>query len=475
MGVGTAPFARSVRVLIVDDDASMAEILRSSLSIIPASTCEIALNGFDGMQAVSRESFDVVVADVRMPGMDGFELLDSLRRQDPTLPVILVTANDQGTDAAFAAKLGAFEFLRKPLDLGTFRKTVQRALLERVESGTHPSSFERGVTPQPSSRSVGRALLGSAPSILTMLDSIERVAQSSAPVLVAGETGTGKDLVATLVHEKGQRRHKPFVAVNTTAIPATLLESELFGHVRGAFTGATQARRGLLVEADGGTLFLDEIGDMPLELQGTLLRVIETGEVRAVGSDRSRRVDVRIIAATHRHLPTLVSSGQFREDLYYRLNVLAIHVPSLRERRGDIPVLAQHFIDLARTRMPNARVTTLSPEALETLVRAPWPGNVRQLAATMERLVVLGKGAGIDATDLAFLEQPTAPEPAWPFGSFELCTLKTLNERYIGWVLAQCENDKARAAAILGVDISTLYRWQRRGPVASEPRPTKRR
>ncbi len=468
MGVEQATSARGVRVLVIDDDASMAEVMRASVSLIPSSTCEVALNGLDGMKAVASDAFDVVVTDVRMPGMNGFEILDSIHRGDPHLPVILVTANGAQNEAAEAAKLGAFDYLVKPLDFGALRRSIQRAALLRAEP-----SLSR--LPPASQRTLGRALLGNAPSIVAMLESVERMAQSSAPVLIVGETGTGKDLVASLLHDKGPRRTRPYVAVNTTAIPATLLESELFGHVRGAFTGATQARRGLLVEADGGTLFLDEIGDMPIELQGTLLRVIETGEVRAVGSDRGRRVDVRFVAATHRHLPTLVQSGQFREDLYYRLNVLSLHVPPLRERRGDVPVLARHFVELARSRMPDARVTGVSQEAVHRLMRASWPGNVRQLAATMERLVVLGKGSRIEASDLAFLDTAEAPEAPFPGGAFELCTLKELTERYIGWVLAQSDNDKARAAAILGVDISTLYRWQRRGTVAPESRASRRR
>ncbi|AKU98552.1 Response regulator of zinc sigma-54-dependent two-component system [Labilithrix luteola] len=467
-------------MLVVDDDAATAEVLRSGVSLMPACACEIALSGPEGIKALSRESFDVVVSDVRMPGMSGFELLEFVRRGDPTLPVILVTANGEMQEAVEAAKQGAFDYMVKPVDFEHLSTTIQRAVGERdigerdvVERDEPLVTRERAVAQRPSTR----VLLGNAPSIVAMLGAIERMALSTAPVLVAGETGTGKDLVASLIHEKGPRRHRPYVAVNTTAIPATLLESELFGHVRGAFTGATQARRGLVVEAEGGTLFLDEIGDMPLELQGTLLRVIETGEVRAVGSDRGRRVDVRFIAATHRDLPSLVRKGAFREDLYYRLNVLSLSVPPLRDRRGDIPLLASHFLEVARSRMPASQVSSISADAKELLSRASWPGNVRQLAATIERIVVLGRSSRIEAADLAFLDQAEAEGGEWPGGSFELCTLKTLTERYVSWVLAQANQDKARAAAILGVDISTLYRWQRRGPTVAgdnEPRSVRR-
>lgn len=481
MGVESSRFTRSVKVLVVDDDAATAEVLRSGVQLMPACACEIALSGPEGIKALSRESFDVVVSDVRMPGMSGFELLEFVRRGDPSLPVILVTANGEMQEAVEAAKQGAFDYMVKPVDFDVLSTTIQRAVVERdvgerdvVERDEPLATRERAAAP----RSGTRVLLGNAPSIVTMLGAIERMALSTAPVLVAGETGTGKDLVASLIHEKGSRRQRPYVAVNTTAIPATLLESELFGHVRGAFTGATQARRGLVVEAEGGTLFLDEIGDMPLELQGTLLRVIETGEVRAVGSDRGRRVDVRFIAATHRDLPSLVRKGAFREDLYYRLNVLSLSVPPLRDRRGDIPLLANHFLEVARSRMPASQVTSISAEAKELLSRTSWPGNVRQLAAAIERIVVLGRSSRIEASDLAFLDLAQAEGGGeWPGGSFELCTLKTLTERYVSWVLAQANQDKARAAAILGVDISTLYRWQRRGPTVAgdnEPRSVRR-
>jgi two-component system response regulator HydG len=291
--------------------------------------------------------------------------------------------------------------------------------------------------------------------------SIDRVAASTAPVLIMGETGVGKELVAQAIHTRGERRGGPFVAVNTSAVQDDLFESELFGHVRGAFTGAVQARNGLLTEADGGTLFLDEIGDMPLGMQAKLLRVIQFGEVRPVGSDRPHRVDVRVIAATHRDLPAFVRDGRFREDLYFRLNVLPILVPPLRARRDDIPALAQHFLSEARQRSPRTPVRVIGEEALRLLAGAPWPGNVRELASAIERAVVFSSDEVLAPEHLS--PTPAAPTqtPSWPAMDHAPWTLQRLNHAYTEWVLSQTGGDKPRAAEILGIDLSTLYRWLR--------------
>jgi two-component system response regulator HydG len=279
-------------------------------------------------------------------------------------------------------------------------------------------------------------------------------------VIVRGETGVGKELVARAIHARGPRRARPFVAVNTSALPETLLEGEIFGHVRGAFTSAIQARRGLMTEADGGTLLLDEIGDMPLGLQAKLLRVLQFGEVRPLGSDRAHAVDVRVIAATHRDLAALVREGGFREDLYYRLNVLPVVVPPLRDRREDIPSLVAHFLAEARQRAPHSPVREVSAEALRVLTEAPWPGNVRELASAIERAVVFGTRAMVPAEALR-QETPADSGVPWSFRDEEPWTLRRLSRAYTEWVLGQTAGNKERAAAILGIDLSTLYRWQR--------------
>ena len=292
-------------------------------------------------------------------------------------------------------------------------------------------------------------------------EAVTLVAQASAPVLILGESGTGKERVARAIHARGPRSGRPFVAVNTSAIPEQLLESEVFGHVRGAFTGATQARKGLLAEAEGGTLLLDEIGDMPLGLQAKLLRVIQFGEARPVGSDRARHVDVRVIAATHRNLDQLSREGRFREDLHYRLNVLPLVVPPLRARSEDVPVLVGEFLAAARERTPGSPVRTISDEAMRVLETASWFGNVRELESTIERLVVLGREETIEPRNVGYLQAPPmVAAAAWPTAPGELWSLKRVNASYVAWVLAQTGGNKARAAEILGVDLSTLYRWQ---------------
>jgi two-component system response regulator HydG len=281
-------------------------------------------------------------------------------------------------------------------------------------------------------------------------------------VLISGETGAGKELVARAIHARGNRRDRPFVAVNTAAVNDDLFESEVFGHVRGAFTGAAQTRRGLLSEADGGTLLLDEIGDMPASMQAKLLRVLQFGEVRPVGSDRAHLVDVRIMAATHRDLLALVREGRFREDLYFRLNILPLSVPPLRDRREDIPALAAHFLEEARQRSPLSPARSISDEALRTLTAAPWPGNVRELASTIERAVVLSTDETLDLRHMSALPMSDAPASWWAPPTHEpLWPLKRMNDAYIQWVLGQTQGDKPRSAQILGIDLSTLYRWQR--------------
>src|SRR5579864_9539333 len=299
----------------------------------------------------------------------------------------------------------------------------------------------------------------------TLQTTIDFVARSSAPVLVTGETGAGKELVTRAIHARSARRHQPFVAVNMSAIPQDLLEAELFGHVRGAFTGAAQPRKGLFMEADGGTLLLDEIGDMSFTLQSKLLRVLQFGDVRPVGSERTHHVDVRVIAATHRNLDALVKEGRFREDLYFRLNVLPVFVPALRDHREDIPELATYLLAEACRRAPLSPVRSIGPDALRLLSDAPWPGNVRELASSIERAVVFGVDEMIDSNQLSPVRSGAvasgAPTPTWPFPSDAPWTLRKLSRGYADWVLAETGGDKERAAEILGIDLSTLYRWLR--------------
>jgi two-component system, NtrC family, response regulator HydG len=441
------------RVLIVDDDAEMRAALQGVFSA-SAHHCELASDAAGALEIVARQTLDVVICDVVMVGMSGLELLDRVKVSHPALPFIAITGGGGVQQAVDAIKRGAFQYVVKPCGADELLKIVESALDVR----RHPGEGAR--LPHPLAATGKLELVGTGPAMRTLQTAIDLVARSSAPVLVTGETGAGKELVARAIHARSTRRDHPFVAVNMSAIPHDLLEAEIFGHVRGAFTGAAQPRKGLFTEADGGTLLLDEIGDMSFDLQAKLLRVLQSGEIRPVGSERTHHVDVRVIAATHRDLPALVSKGQFREDLYFRLDVLPVFVPPLREHREDIPALAAYFLAEACQRAPLSPVRSIGPEALRRLTDAQWPGNVRELASSIERAVVFGVDSMVDANQLAPV--PTsAPTPAWPFPSHAPWTLRRLSRAYADWVLAAASGNKERAAEILGIDLSTLYRWLR--------------
>jgi two-component system response regulator HydG len=388
-------------------------------------------------------------------------LLHAFKREKPQIPVIMMTGWE-GASPSAAIDQGAFHLVNKPFDLDEMQGVIEHAIADSVRP--------RGTT-----KSTSDLLLPAGTCSRELLNRIDLLASSSAPVLIHGESGSGKELAARAIHARGPRARAPFVAINTAAIPEHILESELFGHVRGAFSGAAQSRTGLLLAATHGTVLLDEIGDMPLGLQAKLLRVLQFGEVRAVGSDRAQTVDVRFLAATHRDLPACIKAGSFRQDLYFRLNVLELRVPSLRERRAEIPGLISHFLQDAREKSPHSPVRYLTEDAIRALTRAAWPGNVRELANAIERLVVMGNSAAISASDVALLglleprnandgEAATvAPEQADSLLSEAqrgIWSLAELNQRYVDWVLARTNGDKVQAARILGINLSTLYRWR---------------
>jgi two-component system response regulator HydG len=441
------------RVLIVDDDAEMREALEHVFAS-EAHECRSVPDAIAALELVERQTFDVVICDVVMAGMSGLELLDRVKMTHPGLPFVVITGVGRVRQAVDALKRGAFEYIEKPCDADELRRIVAMA----VSGRRHPGEAAR--VSQPPSVVGQRDLVGAGPAMQTLQSAIDFVARSSAPVLIVGETGAGKELVARAIHTRGARCDRPFVTVNMSAIPQELVEAEIFGHVRGAFTGAAFARKGLFVEADGGTLLLDEIGDMSVDLQAKLLRVLQFGEVRPVGSERTQHVDVRVIAATHRSLRELVEKGRFREDLYFRLDVLPLLVPPLREHREDIPALAAHFLADACRRAPLSPVRSIGPDALRILAEAPWPGNVRELASSIERAVVFGVNEIIDANQLS-LRTSTVQAQHWPCPSNAPWTLRRLSRAYTDWVLAAADGNKERAARTLGIDLSTLYRWLR--------------
>jgi two-component system response regulator HydG len=341
-------------VLVVDDTLEMASTVVEFLQRhdFVASAVDSAKRGLEHFRAAP---VDVVLTDLRMKDMDGLDLLRAVHDLAPDVPVIIMTAFGAVDSAVEAIQRGAYHYVTKPFKLDVVRVLIERALSERAVRAEN-EVLRRQVREQTSS------LVGQSVAIRTVVELIHQVANSSAPVLVHGETGTGKELVAREIHGQSSRKSSPFVAVNCAALPEALLESELFGHVKGAFTGATQTRLGLFLEAHGGTLLLDEIGDMPVQLQAKLLRVLETGEIRSVGSDASRATNVRIVAATNRDLPDLVRSNKFRQDLYFRLNVLPIAIPPLRQRREDIPLLLEYFVHKSRERMSTSPVHGFRPE-----------------------------------------------------------------------------------------------------------------
>jgi two-component system response regulator HydG len=445
-----------VRVLIVDDSLAMADTIARYLGKY-AFTTECATSGAAAIERLAAVSPDVVITDLRMKDVDGLDVLDASRRVNPRCPVVIMTAFGAIDSAIEAMRRGAFHYLTKPFELEVMRLVLERACREGALQQEN-----RRLRQVVQDRFSARNLLGASAPMRRLRALIERVAVASSPVLVSGETGTGKELVARAIHAEGPRADAPFVAVNCAALPESLLETELFGHARGAFTGASQARRGLVVEADRGTLFLDEIGDMPVALQAKLLRVLQSGEVRAVGSETTRTVDVRCIAATHRDLKALVEGSQFREDLFFRLDVLRVRVPPLRERRDDIPALVEHFLARSGRQGPQERVAGFTPEAFDLLAKHAWPGNIRELENLIERLAVTAAGPQVGAAELREAVGWVRPGDLVTSLLKEPMTLATLEDRYIEAVLEKAEGNKVRAAELLGIDLSTLYRRQRR-------------
>jgi two-component system response regulator AtoC len=439
------------RILVVDDD----EALRESLALLLGVEGYEVLTAYDAESALRRldEPVDVVLCDVRMPGRDGLELLPDLIRRLPGVPVLMMSAYGTGDLAALALERGAYDYLAKPFQpaevLLAIRKARERERLRRTNA-----LLRREVD-----RAVGeRSIVAASPAMIELLEMLERAAEYKATVLLTGESGTGKEVLARAIHAQSGRRHQAFVAVNCGAIPEPLLESELFGHARGAFTGADRARRGIFVEADGGTLFLDEIGELPASLQVKLLRVLQEEEVRPVGEAKARSIDVRVIAATSRDLEREVAAGRFREDLFYRLDVFRLRVPPLRERREDIPLLVDHFLEQFREALGKP-VRTIADDALDRLMEHAWPGNVRELENVMERAMILCDGDRITLAELPAALAKPRPEPPLPpsRGDFSLRRARRRFEsELITRALEATGGNRTRAARLLEISHRAL-------------------
>ena len=439
------------RILIVDDDAP----LRESLELVLAAEGYEVVTAPDAAAALRRSEeapTDLVLCDLRMPGMDGLELLPLLVRRMPATTVILMSAYGTADLAIEAMRRGAYDYLAKPFQpsevLLTLRKARERERLRRANQ-----LLQRDVA-----RALGeRPIVAASAPMIEVLELLERAAEYKTTMLLTGESGTGKEVLARAIHAQSGRRNEAFVAVNCAAIPENLLESELFGHARGAFTGADRARRGLFVEADGGSLFLDEIGELPPALQVKLLRALQEEEVRPVGESKPRRVDVRVIAATARDLEADVMTGRFREDLFYRLDVVRVKVPPLRERREDIPLLVDHFLAHFREALGRP-LRMVTDDALEKLVQYAWPGNVRELENVIERAAILAEGDRITLRELPanVVDPPGAPTQPGP-GDFSLRRARrALEADLIRRALAATHGNRTRAATLLGISHRAL-------------------
>jgi two-component system response regulator HydG len=440
------------RALIVDDEPDMGRLMDAGLRAIGIDTRAVSA-AEEALALVAAEDFDVVLTDLQMPGMNGLELCERLVAQRPDVPVVVVTGHGTLETAIGAIRAGAYDFVQKPIKIETLQLTVERALrhrglseeLKRLREATSPAPFA--------------GIIGQSAPMRAVFDVVTRVAPTDASVLVTGESGTGKELVARALHQRSRRGSGPFVAVNLAAMPESLVESELFGHARGAFTDARAARTGLFLQASGGTLFLDEIGEMPLPLQPKLLRALQERSIRPVGGDHEIPIDVRIVAATNQDLEARIEDGRFREDLFYRINVVRLELPPLRARGHDILALAQQAIDRFARAM-HKEVRGIATPAAERLLSYDWPGNVRELQNALESAVALTRFSEITVDDL--------PEKIRDYKSShvivagddpaELPTLDEVERRYIVRVMHSVHGNKALASRILGLDRKTLYR-----------------
>ncbi len=455
-------------VLVVDDEPDLCELLAITLTrmdLSPRTTSSVSA----AQRLLKTENFDLCLTDMQLPDGDGLDLVEWMQQYTPNVPVAVITAHGNMETAVRALKIGAFDFVSKPLDLGGLRKLVSSAIKLSVNTDGDTSVF-------------GPRLLGSSTAMQHLREMIGRVARSQAPVHICGESGTGKELVAKLIHESGPRRDGPFVPVNCGAIPTELMESELFGHKRGSFTGAVSDKRGLIPSAEGGTLFLDEIADLPLHMQVKLLRVIQEKAVRPIGEQQELGIDVRILSATHRHLAQLVAEGRFREDLFYRVNVIELRVPALRERPEDIPELAEAVLRRLGRRM-KISPPRLTAEAVALLGAHGFPGNVRELENILERAITLSTGGEIGVADIQLRPTPGATPaqgraaaareiPAPPAAAGRPAAggaplgdhLEEIERDAIVKALEQTRYNKTAAAKVLGMSFRALrYRIKKLG------------
>jgi len=439
-------------ILVVDDDAAHRTMLRTLMSQWGYAVFE-ADDGQTAIERVQERYFNLILMDVRMLKVSGIEALERIKKYNPAIPIIIMTAFSSVETAVEALKKGAYDYLTKPLDFDKLKLIIGRAVEHiqlqaenRMLKQTLGKHFDR------------RNIIGRSPSMVQLLESVAQVAPSEATVLITGESGTGKELIAGALHYNSHRKDGPFVKINCAALTETLLETELFGHEKGAFTGADRRKEGCFIQADGGSLFLDEVSEMSVTMQVKLLRVLQEREVIRVGGEVALPVDVRVICATNKNLEDLLQQGEFREDLYYRLNVVGLTLPPLRRRKDDIPLLAQHFLEMF-ARKNNKTIEGFTPQALDAVLKHDWPGNVRELMNAVERGVVLARGHLLDPADLRLFSEETLPATAdratedWIPGSLEAVEQMTILK-----TLEMVRGNKSEAARRLGITRKTLYK-----------------
>jgi len=437
------------KILVVDDEQSMTQFLSIVLRKEGYSVATVN-NGRDALEKVKTEGFDAVITDIKMPGMDGIQLLHGIKKHDPALPVIIMTAYASQQSAIDAVNLGAFQYLIKNAKNDEIKLIVRNAL-EMRKVRTENLFLKRELKKGHEEKTI----IGTSDEMAKVFKMVDRVAESDATILIQGESGTGKELIAREIHYRSKRANGPFVSINCGAIPRDLLESNLFGHVKGSFTGAVRDSAGLFQVAEGGTFFLDEIGDMPHATQVKLLRALQEREIIPVGGTQAVKIDCRLVAATNAELEKEVAEGRFRADLFYRLNVIPIRLPSLRQRREDIPLLVDHFL---KRHVSNGVEKTISKDALEVLMKYDWPGNVRELENVMERVLILDDSGCVESEDLPDNIRFGHQQRGSLVIDSPTMTLEELEKEYIMKVLQHTAGQKKRASELLGINASTLYR-----------------
>ncbi len=453
-------------IVVIDDDTEMRSMVTDHLKRegyqvknFGSSLDAIKFLSSQDLEALSTE---LVLTDLRMPELDGLDVLQQIRRLPNQFPVIIMTAFATVDTAVEGLRKGAFDYLTKPFKLAELTLTIERALAFyrlKIQNQALTSEIKKTWNRQ--------SIVGKSSAIQSVFDIIDRVGPSATNILITGESGTGKEVVARALHNCGPRSAKSFIAINCTAIPESLMESELFGHAKGSFTGAISDKKGLFEEAQGGTIFLDEIGDMDMGLQAKLLRVLQERTIKPVGSNQFKTIDVRVIAATHKDLKKAIANQTFREDLYYRLSVIPIVIPPLRHRPEDIPLLAHHFLR-KYSALNNGKNVSLTQEALRKLISFTWPGNVRELENMIERVVVMSRSTEIDAADIPNSDQSSS-EQFFGNATNDFPTLEQLEKRYIELILEKAGGKKEKAAQILGINRRTLYRKEKDYGFVTDP------